>query len=928
MKGMLNRVVVAVITTISLAISLEAQSLSSSGHVEGVVVDSGGAIVPDAEVRLQNQGTGTLRVFRSDQAGKFQFTAVPIGRYTLTVAAAGMAAFKIDMFFVSVGQTVSQRVELTPAGVVEKVEVKAETEALQTAATTSSIALGYDRVEETPSQNRNYLSFVFSAPGMSPSNGANTQRSAAGTHNVANDSGFVFAGLRGRNNSISIDGVDNRDETTGANRVAIGLEMVQEFRVTGTAVSAEFGGAAGGIVNVVTRSGTNRWRGDATMFLQNETLNARNAEISVPRKQQYRRYQPGASLNGPIRKDRTFFATAVETAWESGEEWSETGATLRSRIERALASPVFAKRSAVVLTSGLYPTKGHDTETSFKLNHTMSERHNLTARYAFSQGRVDNDVLGVDNFSDLSARGSSRLRDQSFVFALTSAISAARVNDLRFQFGQRDALITPNSSGPMIEIPGVITFGGSYRLDQTRSENHFEVVDSFSAVVGSHMLTMGGSIHRVTLDARLANRFAGLYVFPTLTDFEAGHPDVFLQAFGETRTQLSTTPVGFWFQDRWQPRQGVTIEAGVRYDRQRMPAGIPASSHNIAPRLGFAWRPSPRSPWVLRAGAGLFFDRYPLAFLNDAIQKSPGGGFEQYATGPAAQQILFRTGGGSLATATPLAPVGHYIASSDFPSTYAKRLSVGVERALDRDTTVSLEYTLAGGLHLPRPRNIGGLRQPVYLLEQTARSSYHGGTLTLNRRMTKEFTYLFTYTLGRSIDDASDFDEYPNDPSNLRPEWALSRQHQLHRLTVSALFEIPVEEWKQTPGWMKATLQGFTLAPMFTYGSGRPLNALDSTDSFRSGAYPISSRPFGLGRNPFYGPGTRSLDLRAFKVIKVMKERAKWHVGAESFNLLNHINVLRVSPFYAAAGEKLANYSMPVEVLNARQIQLFAAFEF
>ena len=111
-------------------------------------------------------------------------------------------------------------------------------------------------------------------------------------------------------------------------------------------------------------------------------------------------------------------------------------------------------------------------------------------------------------------------------------------------------------------------------------------------------------------------------------------------------------------------------------------------------------------------------------------------------------------------------------------------------------------------------------------------------------------------------------------------------------------------------------------------GSGRPLNVLDSTDSRRSGAYPVSSRPFGLGRNPNYGPAIRSLDLRVFKVIQVMKERAKWHVGAESFNLLNHTNSLRVSPFYAAAGQKLANYGQPVEVLNARQVQLFAAFEF
>ncbi|MBI3682055.1 MAG: TonB-dependent receptor [Acidobacteria bacterium] len=902
--------------------------LASSGQVEGVVVDSQGAAVPDAEVRVQNLGTGAVRTVASNEAGRFQFTGLPIGRYSLAVNATGFAPFKVELFFVSVGQTVVQRVEVAPGTVVQKLEVKGETEALQAAATTTSIALGYDRIEETPSQNRNYLSFVYSAPGMSPSSGANTQRSASGTHNVANDSGFVFAGLRGRNNSISIDGVDNRDETDGNNRVAIGLEMVQEFRVSGTSVNAEFGGAAGGIVNVVTRSGTNRWRGDVTMFLQNEALNARNAEVTLGRKQQYRRYQPGASLNGPIKKDRTFFATAIETAWESGEEWSETGAALRSRLERALASPFYAGRTATTLTSGLYPEKGHDTETSFKLNHAITPKHSLTSRYAFSQGRVDNDVIGVDNFSDLSARGSSLLRDHSFVSALTSALSPSRVNDLRLQIARRDSRIRPNSPGPMIEIPGVITFGGAYRLDQERVEKHYEVVDSFNAVLGSHLVTMGASVHHVSLDATLANRFAGLYVFPTVADFEAGRPDVFVQAFGEPRTNLSTTPIGMWLQDRWQALPGVTIEAGLRYDRQRMPSGIPSSSNNIAPRLGFAWRPGSMSPWVLRIGMGLFYDRYPLAFLNDAIQKDGLRGFEQYAVGPMATRALLSTGGSALPAAAPWLPRARYTASRDFPSTYSARVTAGVERLLDRDTTVSVEYTFARGLHLPRLRNIGGLPQPLYLLEQTARSDYQGATVTINRRMAKEFAYLLTYTAGRARDDASDFDEQPNDPSNLRAEWALSRQHQLHRLTASALFKLPVGEWRQAPRWIKETLEGLTIAPVFTYGSGRPLNVLDSTDSRRSGAYPISSRPFDLGRNPNYGPSIRSLDLRVFKVIKVMNERAKWHVGAESFNLLNRTNSLRVSPYYAAAGQRLTNYDRPVEVMNARQIQLFAAFEF
>ena len=904
---------------ILVALHLDAQVSGSSGHLQGIVADSSGAPISGATVVLRNPGTAAVRSTATGNDGQFQFSAVSIGDHSLEVHAPGMASYKIESFLVSVGQTVSTRVQMPAAGVSEKMEVKGETEALQTTATTSSVALGYDRIEETPSQNRNYLSFVFAAPGISPSAGSNTQRSAAGTHNVANDSGFVFGGMRGRNNSISIDGVDNRDETTGANRVAIGLEMVQEFRVAGTSVSAEFGGAAGGMVNLVTRSGVNLWHGDITMFQQHEALNARNAEVTGGRKQQYRRYQPGVSLLGPLRRDRTFFASAVESAWEAGEEWSETGTELRDRLKKAS----FGRRSLVQLTSGLYPEKGRDTEASFKLNHILSSRHNLTSRYAFSQGRVVNDVIGVDNFSDLSARGSSLQRDHSWVTALTSVLSPSKVNDIRFQFGQREALITPNATGPMIEIPGVITFGGGYRLDQRRTENHWELVDSFSASLGRHLLTVGASAHPITLDSRLANRFGGLYIFPTLAAFEAGLPDVFLQAFGDPHTRLTTTPVGLWMQDRWQARPGFTLEVGMRFDRQTMPAGLPSSSNNFAPRLGFAWHPSATSPWVIRAGGGLFFDRYPLAFLNDAVQKDGVHGFEQYAAGAAAQQVQNFTGGAPLRSSVPFLPNGRYGAASHFPSTYSARLTAGVERALDKETTLSLEYTLARGLNLQRIRNIGGLPRPDYLLEQSARSSYQGATLTLNRRMTRELTYLFTYTLARTFDDASDFDEQPSDPRNLRPEWALSRQHQLHRLSGSALFELPVKG----PKWLTEAFEGLTLAPMYAYGSGRPLNVLDTTDAFRTGAYPLSARPFGLGRNPNLGPAIHSLDLRVFKFIPILDGRAKWNVGVETFNILNHTNSLRVSPYYAAQGARLTNYNRPIEVLNARQVQLFATLE-
>ena len=362
------------------------------------------------------------------------------------------------------------------------------------------------------------------APGVAVSSGSNAQRSLAGIRSAVPDSGFTFGGMRGRNNSPSIEGVDNRDETTGGNRVAIGIEMVQEFDVAAAAVGAEHSGAAGGAVNVVTRSGNNMWHGDATWFFQNEVLNARNPEVTAGGKPRFRRYQPGVSLLGPVKRDRTFFATAFEQEEETGEEWSDTPGGAIEPINRALLRPEYELAAVRAATHGLFPSSASETEFSFKLNHHASDTQALSARYVFSRGRISNEVHALQNFADRSARGSSLTKDHSFVASLTSVPRPTLVNDLRIQVSRRDVELTPNSQGLMFHIPGVVTLGQAYNLDADRLEDHWEVVEGVNAVIGRHQLSFGGSLHRISLDARMANRFNGLLIFPTVDDFAAARP--------------------------------------------------------------------------------------------------------------------------------------------------------------------------------------------------------------------------------------------------------------------------------------------------------------------------------------------------------------------------------------------------------------------
>jgi hypothetical protein len=890
--------------------------------LQGIVMDSTGGGVPEASITLRQLSSSATRAFTTGDAGQFQAAGLAIGVYSLRVEKSGFNPVNVEALTISIGQTVTQRITMTPGSVTERLEVQEQADALQTSATTANVALGGERIEEAPAQNRNYLNFVLAAPAVSASAGSNTSRSMAGLRNPANDSGFVFNGLRGRNNSIAIDGVDNRDETTGGNRVAVGLEMIQEFRVSGTSVSAEFGGAAGGLVNIVTHTGQNIWHGDATFFLQNQNLNARNPEVETGGRPLARKYQPGTSAGGPIRRDRTFFFFAFEQSWENAQEWSDAPRRNATAINSALAGAAFAGAGVRSLLPGLFSSRETDTEFSIKGTHILNPTNTLTARYAFSRGNVRHDVQSGDNFTDLSARGNSLISDHSVVLGWSSTLSPTKINDLRVQWSQRSANLTPNATGPMYEIPGVVTFGESYRLDQQRTERHAEVVETLQWTAGKHLFSVGSSAHGVFFDSRLANRFHGIYIFTTLNDFLAARPEVAIQAFGNPQTTITTVPVGFWFQDHWQLAPGLNIEAGLRYDRQWLPSAIPETNRNVAPRLGVAWHPGGTSGWVFRAGTGLFYDRYPLGFLNDAIQKDGIHGFEQYLTGAQAVQAFNLYQGGSLLQPLPGIGPSIYRAAPGFLSTYSRKLTAGVERKLDRNTTLTAEYSNVHGIHLPRTRNAALTLPPQYDLEQTASSTYQGLALALNRRLTKELTYLVSYNLSRTHDDASDYDEQPLNPQNLRQDWALSRQHQKHRITASGLLDLPIEDLKSAPGWFRESFDGITLAPLFSWGSGRPFNPLLTTDAYRTGAYPISARPAGFRRNSLFTPRTVSLDLRLMKTILVKHERARVQFGVEAFNLMNHTNRLRVSPYFTNTLGAL------VEVQNPRQVQIMFQFEF
>ncbi len=266
---------IIVVSLLFVPLSVLAQDSATTGTLMGTVRDAAGAGIPRATIALRNLTTNQTRNVTSEADGSYRATALAVGDYEVKALAAGFAPYFNPKVTVALGRSSTLDISLTAGDVNAQVTVTDSPPALDATQTAVTTSIDPERIEELPVNSRNYLEFTLLAPGVAPSNQQNGGGSKAGSGSPLADSGFTFGGLRPRSNSISIDGLDNTDETTGAARVALSPEIVREFQIVNNGQSAEFGGAAGGAINVVTRVGQNQFHGDAFAFFQNERFNAR-----------------------------------------------------------------------------------------------------------------------------------------------------------------------------------------------------------------------------------------------------------------------------------------------------------------------------------------------------------------------------------------------------------------------------------------------------------------------------------------------------------------------------------------------------------------------------------------------------------------------------------------------------------------------------
>ena len=298
---------VGVVGFVLLSGDLPAQTSRVNGNLSGTVVDSSGAVIPAATVQIRNIATGQSRIQESDASGQFQIRELPSGIYHLTIRHEGFSTYDNSNISLSLGSLSNLLVQLSPASVAQQLTVTDQPSVIDRTQTAVTATIDPDRIEELPVRSRNYLNFALLAPGVTASNQA-----ASPTSLGLPDSGFSFGGLRPRSNAVYIDGVDNNDEFTGAGRTELSLETVREFQVVNQGLSAEAGGAAGGSINVVTKTGTNVHHGDLFVFVQNGALNARPPLEGGVVKPDLNRYRIGGSLGGALKRDHSFYYIAAE----------------------------------------------------------------------------------------------------------------------------------------------------------------------------------------------------------------------------------------------------------------------------------------------------------------------------------------------------------------------------------------------------------------------------------------------------------------------------------------------------------------------------------------------------------------------------------------------------------------------------------------
>jgi hypothetical protein len=532
------RALLALVVSLTLcSVESLAQSGGSTGELRGQVVDPSGSPVASASLQATDALKGVTRTVSAESDGAFRFPLLPPGTYTVSAESANFAKSTVENVVVRVGETNTlEPIKLALQGMNTAVTVSEEAAQVDATRTQQADAISQRQIMNLPVNRRSYLDLALLTPGVTE-----TSTLVDGTdYRVvqAPQSGLSFGGGNGRTSSFSIDGVEN-SITSGGVRASLSQEAVAEFQVNRNSVSAEFGGGVGAAVNIVSRSGTNDWHGNLFGFLRHKNIQARN--YFDPTKSAFTRTQAGATLGGPIQKDKTFFFAGYERLQRQETSFvtitqnpasfnqlkpsqsalfdffSASGNAQLAGLATVARQQLIPANNPSVLrifreNSGVFPFSEHSHIGSVRLDRTWNEKNTSFMRFNAGGGDSQNSQLGA--LSGFSRGRTINRTDATLMISHLWVPNERGVLEFRAMANRNIIDVTTvDPNGPGIEVAGFGTFGRDIFLPSRTREWHYQYMMNATFFLGRHTLKYGIDMNPVSIAVNSQTFFAGRFSF-------------------------------------------------------------------------------------------------------------------------------------------------------------------------------------------------------------------------------------------------------------------------------------------------------------------------------------------------------------------------------------------------------------------------------
>ena len=786
-----------------LTTGVAGQGLVTGADIRGTVRDASGLVLYDATVVATSLETGITRQARTDREGRYTIMALPPGSYRLSAALPPFATQIRNDVAILLGQMVSVDFELPPTA-RESVVVVPTTPITEVGRTGVASVIERNQIDSLPINGRNFISFAALTPGVSP-----TERAIPG----AETSGLSFVGQRSRDNNLLVDGLDNNDRILGSALASLSQEAVREFQVLTTAYSAEFGNAVGGVVNIVTKSGTNKRKGELFLFHRNEHLNAKDyfeqfdafGDAIDRAKAPYRHYQWGGTVGGPLKTDRTFYFLSLERLDVEASNFVNIDANAALMLEA----------SGFPVALGQVPFDLDTTQAIGKLSHQWSAGRSITISSHYST--VTNGNFRSYGGITAASHGVTQNRDDWALSATESSVwGTSWVNEARGQIAGQDQqtlaldprcggpCTNESAGGPEIIIPGIATLGRNIYEPTVRDNWRLQVSDIVSHASGSHMVKAGASFTYLDQRARTPLEFGGSFTFAPLpaipgvlpvpvTALEAyalGLPALYVRGFGNSDGPFTYRELTAFAQDDWRVTSRLTVKAGLRYQVQIWPAAettvtsvggtslrypFPQDFNNVAPRLGMSFNLDRNGHNSIDAAYGIFHGSQLATILGSQMVFDGSADGVRLLVAPFPSSVAaWQTPGHRIAEPTVPFPSSVVTVAPGMQSPYAHQASIGWNRQMGERfrlsaslVSVVAEHQIGSVNYNPlvpalgpgrRPNDIGGIpgsSAEVFQFTDFGRSHYRGLLLLFRGRPTGGSDFMASYTLSKAEDNSS-----------------------------------------------------------------------------------------------------------------------------------------------------------------------------